>query len=344
MTDWAGNDPQAMLYYPWGQVWSNPGGNSLLQVYASLTLYDTVNNGYVPPFRYYVSNQGRWLTPDPLAGDITNPQSLNRYAYVLNNPTTLIDPLGLQGCPNVYQAPAQCSDYGAQYGGPWSGSVSSFGSPSASTNSAQPGQVSGGFNEFDAVAAALGAPTLLNSFGYAPVDPRYYVIFRWVPSTFAQKGGLISITTGYWDVTAVDQDTGFSLAGVGDFLKNFLKRVPWAGAITGSFPVAGPLVGLGPTIPFAYIPSTHQICGGLGVALTIPAFPGRAFNAGPLINGSLSNSQAILRHFSWSSGVQLSPAIGYQATWNSSGTLAGPTFGTPGAFVAASYSGCSNPR
>ncbi len=40
--------------------------------------------------------RARWLTPDPLGGQITNPQSLNRYAYALNNPTTLIDPLGLQ--------------------------------------------------------------------------------------------------------------------------------------------------------------------------------------------------------------------------------------------------------
>jgi uncharacterized protein RhaS with RHS repeats len=38
---------------------------------------------------------GRWLTPDPVGGDVTNPQSLNRYAYALNNPTTLTDPLGL---------------------------------------------------------------------------------------------------------------------------------------------------------------------------------------------------------------------------------------------------------
>ena len=37
----------------------------------------------------------RWLTPDPVGGDVTNPQSLNRYAYVRNNPTTLVDPLGL---------------------------------------------------------------------------------------------------------------------------------------------------------------------------------------------------------------------------------------------------------
>ena len=44
----------------------------------------------------YTSNQGRWLSPDPMPGSVLNPQSLNRYAYVLNNPTTLIDPLGLQ--------------------------------------------------------------------------------------------------------------------------------------------------------------------------------------------------------------------------------------------------------
>ncbi|MGH9376021.1 MAG: hypothetical protein ACRD1J_07610 [Terriglobia bacterium] len=35
------------------------------------------------------------MTPDPVGGDIMNPQSLNRYAYALNNPTTDIDPSGL---------------------------------------------------------------------------------------------------------------------------------------------------------------------------------------------------------------------------------------------------------
>jgi uncharacterized protein RhaS with RHS repeats len=38
---------------------------------------------------------GRWLSPDPLGGDVTNPQSQNRYADVLNNPTSSVDPLGL---------------------------------------------------------------------------------------------------------------------------------------------------------------------------------------------------------------------------------------------------------
>ena len=49
-------------------------------------------------FRYYESNLGRWLSPDPLAGDVTNPQSLNRYAYVMNSPCSYTDPLGLDPC------------------------------------------------------------------------------------------------------------------------------------------------------------------------------------------------------------------------------------------------------
>jgi RHS repeat-associated protein len=97
-TDYAGNGGQAILFFPSGQkmsVSSTLYPNTLYQDFASLQLYDTSTDGYVPPFRYYVSNQGRWLTPDPLAGNILNPQSLNRYAYVMNNPTTFTDPLGL---------------------------------------------------------------------------------------------------------------------------------------------------------------------------------------------------------------------------------------------------------
>jgi RHS repeat-associated protein len=49
-------------------------------------------------FRQYSSSFGRWMSPDPAglaAVDPTNPQSWNRYAYVLNNPLAYIDPTGL---------------------------------------------------------------------------------------------------------------------------------------------------------------------------------------------------------------------------------------------------------
>ncbi|HEV2350588.1 MAG TPA: RHS repeat-associated core domain-containing protein [Terriglobia bacterium] len=74
-------------------------------------------------FRQYASNLGRWLSPDPLGGDITNssgdepggPQSLNRYAYVMNNPTTLTDPSGLctpgtQNCSSIVHLPS-CTNF-----------------------------------------------------------------------------------------------------------------------------------------------------------------------------------------------------------------------------------------
>ncbi len=41
---------------------------------------------------------GRMMSPDPLGGDLTNPQSLNKYAYALNNPLINTDPTGLYVC------------------------------------------------------------------------------------------------------------------------------------------------------------------------------------------------------------------------------------------------------
>ena len=47
-------------------------------------------------FRQYSSTSGHWMSPDPYNGsyDTTNPQSLNRSSYVLNNPLTWTDPTG----------------------------------------------------------------------------------------------------------------------------------------------------------------------------------------------------------------------------------------------------------
>ena len=48
--------------------------------------------------RYYDPLQGRFVQADPLgmgAADLTNPQSLNTFSYVRNDPANLADPLGL---------------------------------------------------------------------------------------------------------------------------------------------------------------------------------------------------------------------------------------------------------
>jgi len=48
-------------------------------------------------FRQYSSTFGRWTTPDPYGGsyDLSNPQSMNRYAYVGGSPFGAVDPSGL---------------------------------------------------------------------------------------------------------------------------------------------------------------------------------------------------------------------------------------------------------
>lgn len=46
--------------------------------------------------RYFRNGQGRFTSPDNFGGRITNPQTLNLYAYVMNNPLKLIDPTGHQ--------------------------------------------------------------------------------------------------------------------------------------------------------------------------------------------------------------------------------------------------------
>jgi RHS repeat-associated protein len=46
--------------------------------------------------RIYDPTLGRFVTPDPFVQSPFEAQSLNRYSYVLNNPVTLVDPLGFQ--------------------------------------------------------------------------------------------------------------------------------------------------------------------------------------------------------------------------------------------------------
>lgn len=55
-------------------------------------------------FRQYGSTMGRWMSPDPYNGsmDPANPQSFNRYAYVLNRPLNLTDPSGQIPCVPVF--------------------------------------------------------------------------------------------------------------------------------------------------------------------------------------------------------------------------------------------------
>jgi RHS repeat-associated protein len=58
------------------------------------TAYGTSSGNDYAVARYYNARLGRFMSGDPLDGDITDPQTLNRYAYVRNNSSNFTDPSG----------------------------------------------------------------------------------------------------------------------------------------------------------------------------------------------------------------------------------------------------------
>ncbi len=111
-TDYSGTPIQDMAFYPWGQVWWQ-ARQGMGWGFAGMPYWDVNTNTSFTQFREYSMNVGRWYSPDPLGGEVINPQSLNRYAYAMNNPTTYNDPLGL-----TEQVPPGCDPSDPEACGP----------------------------------------------------------------------------------------------------------------------------------------------------------------------------------------------------------------------------------
>jgi RHS repeat-associated protein len=94
-TDSTGVVTGKQAQYPFGEDWYASSSTTKFK-FTSYERDSESGNDYAM-MRTSVNRLGRFSSPDPLAGSIGNPQSLNRYAYVLNDPLSLIDPLGL-GC------------------------------------------------------------------------------------------------------------------------------------------------------------------------------------------------------------------------------------------------------
>jgi RHS repeat-associated protein len=85
-------------YYPWGTI--RPGPNNALPTDYTFTgqkLDESTGLMYYGA-RYYDPALGRFISADPIVPEPGNPQSLNRYSYVLNNPVRNTDPTGHAEC------------------------------------------------------------------------------------------------------------------------------------------------------------------------------------------------------------------------------------------------------
>ena len=88
------------------QKYSNPDGDDVARKF---TTYDRDKETGLDfaEARYYKNNHGRFTAVDPLlaSGKSANPQTFNRYVYVMNNPTMYNDPLGLQASKPIGTPP-----------------------------------------------------------------------------------------------------------------------------------------------------------------------------------------------------------------------------------------------
>jgi RHS repeat-associated protein len=168
---------------------------------------DTVTNLYDFAAREY-GVQGRWPSPDPLgrgAASLKNPQSWNRYAYLLNNPTSMTDAsgllcrhdmpmcsLGMTGDIATYvnvdtnadampfssmgqavtDAQIQMADYNAQVGASIAASYASDGTDPVYGGAADPGSDPG------SGAAAPSYPTSISLLNYEGIPPQAMSVYK----------------------------------------------------------------------------------------------------------------------------------------------------------------------
>ena len=132
----SGSVLQDQIFYPWGQSKTSLG-TWYQQEFGGLDYFDPADGTYRSLSRAYNPTPARWLSPDALGGDVSSPQSFNRYAYVLNNPASMTDPSGLS-------AEGACQTYW-NFTGTWG----------ANCNAGPNGGGGGGFDPDDMRAAGV---------------------------------------------------------------------------------------------------------------------------------------------------------------------------------------------
>lgn len=189
VTDGPGNTVQEVIsYYPFGETLDDTGLREIINVPYKFTgqELDSETGLYNYNARLYSPDFGRFISPDTIVSDPTNPQSLNRYSYVLNNPLNYTDPTGHEPGITLDQiwSPPVWTDPWADYnvpqtglGGPPPISFSLGGSSSTASNNSFVNSIVNGFNAdlstahyyFDSYLTKDNLQGMLGIFGMVPL-------------------------------------------------------------------------------------------------------------------------------------------------------------------------------
>ncbi len=157
-TDSSGNIAGQRGHYPFGDSWYSQS-TTTKWAFTSYEHDSESGNDYAM-MRSYINRVGRFSSPDLFSGSRRNPQSLNRYSYVHNDPINSTDPRGLREHP-LYACETSANTLTACSGNPFSGGGGGM------SCAYQPGQscVVMGLEIFDAIAGVAGTYQYQDMYG-----------------------------------------------------------------------------------------------------------------------------------------------------------------------------------
>ena len=166
-------------YAPFGENYAETGTTDRFFSGQMQDTASTFGGIYDFMFRKYSPVQGRWLSPDPAgmgAADPNDPQTWNRYAYVINGPLSFVDTLGL-ACygfeKREFKTCAPFMNNGVNFGSNW--------------------------NEFD----IMNIPITKKTWGWIPNTPDSGV------SSPSNPMASNTQVLAYWGMTSIHVGTGF---------------------------------------------------------------------------------------------------------------------------------------
>lgn len=124
----SGSVVQRFSYEPFGKLTTTSISVDSAFKYAG-GYHDSATGFYKFGNRYYDSNNGVWTQRDVLAGNITDPKTMNRYVYVGGSPLVFVDPSGLFSLGACLYNSAQAA---AAYNGIIAGTIGTVGLAMAS--------------------------------------------------------------------------------------------------------------------------------------------------------------------------------------------------------------------